>query len=373
MGTEKRMGEPAQTIARQIEAKYATYFADFLITTHPDDIIGEIAGKGSNETWMGKQAQKLLLDRHNLDYKKVLVSVFDIDTQIYPEYFSCLTWHYLKEPRPERASFQPIPIFNNNAWDAPFFSRVAAMSCTFWQMMQQARPERLATFSSQALTFQGAVDMGFWTPKNVSEDSRIFWKSLLVFDGDYRVVPLFYPVSMDANLAPTLWQTAKNVYKQQRRWGWGVENLPYFLYGCLKNKKIPLWDKLRHNFNQLEGFWSWSTNAIMIFLLGWLPLFLGGAEFNRLALSYNLPRLTRWIMTLAMIGIITSIFFSLTLMPERPAHYKKSKYIFLVFQWLLFPINLVFFGCIPGLDAQTRLMLGKYMGFWVTPKTRIKV
>jgi hypothetical protein len=41
-----------------------------------------------------------------------------------------------------------------------------------------------------------------------------------------------------------------------------------------------------------------------------------------------------------------------------------------VFEWLLIVPISVLFGGIPALDAQTRLMLGRYLEFWVTVKKR---
>jgi len=366
---EERAGNEANKLADRIKQEFGDKFFKFMVTYHPDNILGELAGKGSNIAYSARQV-KLFFDEVKIDYANVVVSAFDIDTRVYPEYFGCLTYHYLITPNRTRSSFQPIPIYNNNIWQAPFFSRVVATSATFWHMMQQERPERLATFSSHAHSFKALADMDFWPVGNVSEDSRIFWRALLTFNGDYRTVPIYYPVSMDANLAPTFSHTALNLYKQQRRWGWGVENVPYFLYGGLKNKKIPKRVFWKFAFVQLEGFWSWSTNALIIFMLGWLPLYLGDTAFHITALAANLPFLTRVIMNFAMIGMLTSAIYSLKLLPPRPADKTRWSHISIFFQWLCLPFTIILLGAFPGIEAQTRLMLGKYMGFWVTEKHR---
>lgn len=371
LASEERAGKEAEETAKLAFEKYRDKFAYFLTTKHPKDLEGEIPGKGSNISWAAEEARTKILDANNIKYEDVIVSAFDIDTRVYPQYFLCLTWNFLTAEKPYRSSYQPVPIYNNNIWDAPAFSRVVATSGTFWQMMQQERPERLATFSSHSLPFKTLYEVGYWQKNMVSEDSRIFWNCLLYYDGDYSVVPMSYPVSMDANLAPTFWQTIKNIYKQQRRWCWGTaENASYLFFGFLKNKKINLSRRIKLSLVQIESSWSLATNPLIIFFLGWLPLILGGGEFNATLLSYNLPRITRDLMTLAMFGLIISAIVSTWLLPPKPKKYPATKYLSMIIQWILVPLTIPVFGAIPGLDAQTRLLLGKYMGFWVTPKHR---
>ena len=373
LATEERAGKEIQIIAKEIEKKFSKEFFKFLVTSHPKNLPQEIAGKGSNVAWAIKEAREKIIKPLKIPSENIIVSNFDIDTKPYPHYFSCLIFHYLTAKKPQKSSYQPIPIYNNNIWQAPAFSRVVATSGTFWQMMQQERPEILSTFSSHSLPLKILEEVGY--PKNVvSDDSRIFWKAYLFYNGDYRVVPLYYPVSMDAVLAKNLPQTIINQYKQQRRWAWGCSDIPFLLFGFLKNKKISFFEKLRHAINILDGFWSWSDSSLLIFFLGWLPLILGGEKFNITLLSYNLPRLVSNLMTLAMGGMIISAILSFKILPPKPKNRVPLRGILrdfsMVFQWLLLPVTLIFFGALPALDAQTKLMSGKHLGFWATEKLR---
>ncbi|NTW22088.1 glycosyltransferase family 2 protein [Candidatus Falkowbacteria bacterium] len=371
LATEERGGAEAQARAQQVKQEFAHHFGHFLITVHPDNIEGELKGKGANQAYAGKIVKEQIIDKLALNYDHIVVSVLDIDTVVYPGYFANLTHKFLTVPNQYRASYQPIPVYFNNIWEAPFFSRVAASSNTFWQMMQQIRQEKLATYSSHSMTWRTLVDIGFWSTKMVSEDSRIFWHSYCFYRGDYRVEPLYFPVSMDATMDENFIKTARSLYKQQRRWGWGVENTPYLIFNFIKKyKEMPKGRTMELIFVQLYGFHSWATNALIIAVIGWMPMLLGGDRFNATVLSGNLPTVTRTLMTVAMFGLVLSAILSTLLLPKRPKHYGFGKSMSMVLQWLILPISIIVFGAIPGLAAQTRLMFGRYMGFWVTPKSR---
>jgi hypothetical protein len=178
---------------------------------------------------------------------------------------------------------------------------------------------------------------------------------------------------MDSVMADTLRQSARNLYKQQRRWAWGVEHFPYIMEQFRQHKEIKFGVKFKYVFNLMEGMFSWATAPILIFILGRLPLWVAGhGSQSTSVIVQNTPYVLEWLMTLAMLGMFVSAIFSFLVLPQRPKHAARHRWLIMILQWVLLPFTLVIFGSIPAIDAQTRLMLGKkyHLGFWVTPKPR---
>jgi len=75
-------------------------------------------------------------------------------------------------------------------------------------------------------------------------------------------------------------------------------------------------------------------------------------------------------MGLAMVGLILSAVFSLPLLPRPKTKQPKHLYVVMLLQWVLLPITMIFLSAIPAIDAVTRLIFGKYLGFNVSQKKR---
>lgn len=368
LGFEEREKERAVKVAKKIKKEFDGKFFKLLITCHPDNILGEIAGHGSNGTWISKNAVQKVIDPLLIPYENVVVSSFDVDCCVPLNYFAILTYYYLTEKKPLKTSYQPIPLYLNNIWETPPVSRIFSWSASFWQAMNQEREEKLVTFSSHSMPLKALIDVGYKQTNVVSDDSRIFWQCFFEYGGDYKTKPMFYPVSMDANCAEDFKTTLKNVYKQQKRWAYGVSEVPFFLFASLKTKTVPLIKKIQMGINLIEGHLTWATSPILIFLLGWLPIILGGENFTNTLMAHNLPKITSTIMTIAMLGLTGSIYVSMLLIPKQKQ--SKIKYLFMILEWALIPFVMIFFSALPALHAQAHLLFKKYMGFWVTPKVR---
>lgn len=363
--------EPAQFREAKVNTlleKFQGVFRDFIVTTHVVSS-GEIKCKASNATYAAKVLSRYLREK-GIDPKDVLFSNFDCDTVCHPQYFAALTYMFITDPKRLQRAYQPLPMYNNNLWDTNAFVRIIVLSSSFWHMFQSTRKE-MVTFSSHSESFDTLEKVGFWPVNMISEDSIIYWKGYAYFHGDYAVKVLPLPVSLDAVLARTYVQTIVNQYKQKRRWAYGIENFPVIMRFIWPDGSIKLTKKLKVTFEILEGHHSWATSPFILAVLGWMPLLLGGAQFNESVIAHNLPFVTRYLMLLAMFGLVISVSMSFFLLPPKPAKYSKWRYMNMVLQWILVPITAPFLGAMPAVDSQTRIMIGKYFGsFWVTEKMR---
>ncbi|MBF0493988.1 MAG: glycosyltransferase family 2 protein [Candidatus Omnitrophica bacterium] len=342
-------------------------FRDVIITTHPKDIEGEIPCKGANATFSAKQV-KIYLEGKNCDTDNVVLSCFDADTCPDKNYFACLTYHFLNNPKRHQTSFQPLPIYSNNIYRVPAFARVIEMGSTFWQLIESMRYEKFVTFSSHSMSFKTLVEVDYWPVDLVSDDSLIFWKCFLKYNGEYKTYSLEVPVYMDIAVGKNIFHTVAVQYKQKRRWAWGVETFAFMGMRLLGNKDISFGVKFRKMFQILDSHINWATWGIIISFITPLFLFWGRNAREDLLVFCNLSYINGTIFNSLTFTLILCIIISREFLPPKPKEVSRLVYFSIALQWLCIPFVSATLGSFPALDAQTRLMFKKKLGFYPTPK-----
>ena len=369
LAPEVRGGEEVVANAKKLVAKYKDRFLDALCVPHPPDYADEeIKGKGANATYAGHALQKYL-DKKKIDYERVVVTTLDADNRPDPNYLGELTYLYLLTQDRKRTSYQPISLYTNNIWDAPAPMRVLAIGNSFWMMIVSMRPHMLRNFSSHGQGMQSLVDCDFWSRRTIVEDGHQFWRTYFRYDGKHEVYPIFAPIYQDAVLSSTYKRTLKAQFVQLQRWAWGASDVAYVIYtGFLKKNNVPKVDLFQKTMRLIEGHLSWATAPLILAFAALVPVYIN-PHGREIFVANQLPVIASYIQTIAMAGIILTLFLSVKLLPPRPARYKKHRHIFMFFQWLLMPITSIVYSSFAALNAQTRLMFGRYIGkFNVTEK-----
>ncbi len=356
-------------VRQTLKEKYNSVFSDIFFYMH-EDKPNEVKGKGSN---LYSAAHKFMADftkkYPEIKPENVLVTTLDGDHIVHKEYFSRLTYKYIVDPNRGRKTYQPVPVLFNNIWDAPAPNRVLAMSNSFFQIIEAVRPFRLKTFAAHTQSLQTLLITDFWSNKTIVEDGHQFWRTYFAYNGDHEMVALFIPVYQDCVLAETYLRTFKNQYLQMRRWAWGISDFPFVVKNFIKHPEIPLGEKFLQLFRLFGGHFSWSTASFLL-AFAWVPL-LFNKGFQDTVLAHNVTYFSSIIMNMAWVSLFVNIWIFFTLLPSKPAHLGKIRYLGMATQWVLVPVVALFFSAVPALESQTRLMIGKYLDyFWSTPKIR---
>jgi cellulose synthase/poly-beta-1,6-N-acetylglucosamine synthase-like glycosyltransferase len=365
---EGRAGKEAEERVKQLIKLYKGYFKHAMAVQHPANIPGEIIGKGGNVTYAGRELEKYL-DKAKIDPATVLVTTLDADNRPDKRYFAALTYLYCVVPKPLNASYQPLPMFTNNIWDAPTLMRVIATGNNLFYIVGSQRPHLARNFSAHAQPMKALTEMDYWSVRTIVEDGHHFWRSYFHFDGDYRVYPLSIPIYQDAVLADGYIRTLRAQFVQLRRWTYGASDVAYIAdKGFFQKNVAPKADVIAKFFRLLEGHVSWAIGPLLIYFAAFIPPLIHPQNLA----ANELPLIVSRVQRIGIAGLLVSLYVCLVTLPPRPARYKRHRSIFMLTQWIFLPVTSLVYGSLAAFNSQTRLMFKKYLSkFDVTEKAVI--
>ena len=364
LATEAKDPEASIT-ALALRNEFAPLVGKFLVTRHTLHT-GETAGKSSNMAWAARQVvQKLKIWGIPLEY--VTISSCDADALLHPKYFSYLAHIFLADEQRSYHFYQGAILFYNNIWRIPLPSRVVNTMFSISNLAILSQKNKLINFSTYSLSLATAVKAGFWGVDVIPEDYHMFFKVYFTLGEQVRTKSIFLPILLDSAESHGFWRTMVNQYEQSKRWAWGISDIPFVMRNAVLHNEIPPFDRLRRVAQLLEQHVFWPSNWFILTVGSILPPLINPA-FGRTVLGHNLSQLSSGILTLSMIFLLVIIILDWRTKPPRPREFAAWKLPFLYIQWLTVPVVSFFLSALPGLDAHTRMILGKRLEYRVTEK-----
>jgi len=362
----ERREKDARSKANILIKEFGNNFGGIFATFHPD-ILGEVKGKSSNESYGAKQAFKNLIKTKKIDLDYATISSVDADSVFDKQYYSYLSYCFLSDGKRYNKFWQSANVNYNNFWKVPAPVRIISFFGSLWRTGLLVQKERLISNSTYSLSFKLLKDIDFWDTDVIPEDYRIFFKAFYKMHGNIWMEPIYLKTSMDAPLSTSYIKSIKNKYHQERRWSWGASDDSLFIKWWLTVPNVPFARKTMMLINILVDHFFWPVNWFIITIAANIMPFINPA-FSRTTLGYNLPRLAGLILTICLIATLGMIIIDFRNRPKEARPKSKLRQILFPLEFILLPVVGFFLSALPALISHTQLMLGKRLEYKVTEK-----
>lgn len=350
-----------------LKDKYVEYFENIWITEHEMQE-GDLIGKSSNMAFASKELNRLV-NELNWDPKLVTITSCDADSQLPSDYFANLTYYYIFDPDSIYKFYTGAVQLYANIWRLPFFARVKNSMSTIYNVGRLIRTDKLVPFSTYTTSFWLIKEIGFWSPDIVPEDFHTFCKALFKFPAKVATVPLFQKIMSDAAEGEGSIDTIKNNYFQERRWSWGISDDGWIIKNMIKSFLTgkatfrSLYISGHIVFDHISGVGL----ALLVSLGGNIPLLIN-PRFANTVVGFNLPIVSSFIIQITLMFFVLMIIVDSLMKPTIPGKMTFRRRVLLILEWIVQPITSIFMVTIPGFEAHTRLLFGKYLEYYLTKK-----
>ena len=365
LAMEAREGKDAVGRSRALIKQFTSKFNHISATFHKI-AQNEVIGKASNSAWAGRYLVKII-EKMKINKNFVTVTSCDADSLVPSKYFSYLTYLFLNDPNRYLHFYWAPVLLYSNFWEVSLPVRIQATISSIGRLASLARPDTLIQISTYSLSLKMLEGIGFWDTDIIPEDWHIFLQAFFTYGEKVKTIPIYLTVSRDAVNNYSFLSTIRSRYEQEKRWAWGITDIPYALSKFFTTPHIPVMPKLLRVLYICENHLFWPTSFFLL-TLGAYVLQIINPSFTRTALGHNLPKLSGLILTMTTLFLLVLIVIDTKSRPKRPVNFSIARTPLLLFQWILLPVVSFLLSSLPALEAHTRLLLGKRIEYRVTEK-----
>lgn len=351
-----------------LKEKYQQFFGNIWITSHKL-LEGELVGKSSNLAFSSREIYLKVVEL-GWDLKKVTVTSCDADSQLPADYLSNITYSYVNNPEGFYKFYTAAMLLYANIWELPFFARVKNSMSTIYNVAKLIRTDKLVPFSTYTTSYWLIKEIDFWSSDIIPEDFHTFSKALFKYPHKVSTIPIYQRVMSDAAEGENNVETLKNNYFQERRWSWGISDDGWLIKNILKSligkqdfSIRSIYIATHIVFDHIAGVGI----ALLVALGGNIPLLLN-RKFANTVFGFNLPNVSAYIINITLLFFIFMIILDSFLKPAHAGKVSLLKKIIYVLEWVVQPFTGIIMVALPGFEAHTRLLFGKYLEYYLTKK-----
>jgi len=369
MALESGEARVAQNRFAALKKSCGRAFGGFIATYHTL-LPGEEKGKASNETFAAKEVSRLA-KRRGLDSQNIIITSCDADGLLDEQYFAYLTTNYLLDQNRLYHFYAAPVVLYNNYWQLNFVIRLQTTISSILRLALLSDKNNLIQISTYSMSLWLLESVNYWDVDIIPEDWHIFLQAFFKHGARVKTVPIYLLCTRDGVRGRNLWNTFKSRYEQEKRWAWGVSDIPYALDQVFKTPDIPLMEKIFRLSGIIEGHILWPSSFFLLTVGANIPALIN-PYFKRTVMGYLLPRVAGSILTLSVMFVLAIAYLDFQAKRRIMKRSEFKKFPLFVIQWMLFPlfspIISAFLSSIPALESHTRLLLGKKLSYKVTKK-----
>jgi len=368
LGMEER--EPdSRDKSKHLLVMYKGSFYSLMATFHPSNLPGEAPGKATNETWAVRCAREELVDRLGIPLSQIVVTVIDSDSIFHPHYFSELSRQFAVDSRRFSLVWQAPILLDNDIWHTNAVVRLITFFSNAITTGDYVNPwEAKFPYSTYSISLKLLEEVNFWDPTVMAEDVNIFMRAFFTKGGKTFIRHIYLPVHGNPVYGVNLWHAICIFFTQKVRQGWGGTEIGYLIQKWDDPHGAPFLYKLGRLLKLIHDHLFFSTTGFIVTLGTVLSIIIDHTAVITLPPASFNPLLFIILNLLGGSALVVIWFTERVRLTRDWKDWNLMSLLSEVVSWVIFPVLFFLLTNLPGLLAQTKMLLGQTIVYNRTPK-----